>query len=105
MKSCSTLDRRTFLARAAALGGAAAFAPLLPAWAQSGTRGLKPDMPTLSGEAIALRIDHIPFIVGGRPGPAVTINGTVPEPLILFKERHHVRMPATNSLEAATSIP
>src|SRR3546814_14191744 len=86
MRISSMLDRRRFLARAAAIGGAAALAPLLPAWAQSGTRGLRPDMPTLSGEDIALRIGHSPFAVGGRTGQAVTINGTVPAPLIRRKE-------------------
>src|SRR3546814_893134 len=104
MKSCSTLDRRTFLARAAALGGAAAFAPVARAWAQSGTRGLRPDMPTLSGEDIALRIGHSPFTVGGRPGQAVTINGTVPAPLIRLREGQNVRIAVTNTLEEDTSI-
>lgn len=104
MKISSTLDRRTFLAGTAAIGGAAAFAPLLPAWAQSGTRGLKPDMPTLSGEDIALRIGHSPFTVGGRTGQAVTINGTVPAPLIRLREGQNVRIAVTNTLAEDTSI-
>jgi CopA family copper-resistance protein len=104
MTNFSLLDRRTFLARAATLGGAAALAPLLPAWAQSGTAGLKPDMPTLSGETIALRIGHSPFTVGGRTGRAVTINGTVPAPLIRVKEGQTVRIAVTNMLAEDTSI-
>ena len=68
MSISSTLGRRAFLAHSAALGGAAAFMPLLPAWARSGTRGLGPDMPTLSGEDIALTIGRSPFTVGGRTG-------------------------------------
>lgn len=104
MKNSSTLDRRTFLARAAALGGAAVLAPLLPAWAQSGTRGLRPDMPTLSGEDIALRIGRSPFTVGGRTAQAITINGTIPAPLIRLREGQNVRIAVTNALEEDTSI-
>jgi CopA family copper-resistance protein len=104
MTNFSMLDRRTFLAGAAALGGAAALAPLLPAWAQSGTAGLKPDMPTLSGETIALRIGHSPFTVGGRTGRAVTINGTLPAPLIRLREGRNVRIAVTNTLAEDSSI-
>jgi CopA family copper-resistance protein len=98
------LDRRTFLARSAALGGAAALTPLLPAWARSGARGLAPDMPTLSGEDIALRIGHSPFAVGGRTGQAITINGTLPAPLIRLREGQNVRIAVTNALDEDTSI-
>ena len=104
MNVSSALDRRAFLARAAALGGAASLAPLLPAWARSGTRGLGPDMPTLSGEEIPLSIGHAPFTVGGRTGRAVTINGTVPAPLIRLREGQNVRIAVTNTLGEDTSI-
>lgn len=104
MKISSMLDRRTFLARGAAIAGAAALAPLLPAWAQSGTRGLQPDMPALTGEDIALRIGHSPFTVGGRLGQAVTINGTLPAPLIRLKEGQNVRIAVSNMLDEDTSI-
>lgn len=61
-------------------------------------------MPTLSGENIALRIGHTPFAVGGRTGQAVTINGTVPAPLIRLKEGQNVRIAVTNTLAEDTSI-
>ena len=98
------LDRRTFIARSAFLGGAVALKSLTPAWARSGTRGLAPDMPTLSGEEIALRIGPSPFSVGGRAGRAITINGTVPAPLIRLREGQHVRIAVTNTLDEDTSI-
>jgi CopA family copper-resistance protein len=104
MSISSTLGRRAFLARTAALGGAAALAPLLPAWAQSGTRGLRPDMPTLSGEDIALTIGRSPFTVGGRTGRAITINGTLPAPLLRLREGQNVRLAVTNELDEDTSI-
>lgn len=104
MKLYSMLDRRAFLARGGALGSIIALPPLLPAWAQSGTRGLAPDMPTLSGENIALRIGASPFTVGGRTGQAITINGTLPAPLLRLREGQNVRLAVTNALEESTSI-
>ena len=104
MRTFSMFDRRGFLAGATVLGGTAALAPLLPAWAQSGAQGLRPDMPTLSGEDIALRIGHSPFTVGGRTGRAVTINGTLPAPLLRFREGQNARIVVTNTLEEDTSI-
>src|SRR5690606_14522042 len=98
------LCRRTFLARSAAVGGAALLSPLLPAWARSGTPGLKPDMPTLSGEEIALEIGRSPFTLGGRTATAVTMNGTVPAPLIRLWEGQNVRIAVTNTLDEDTSI-
>ncbi len=98
------LDRRTFLARSAALGGAVALTSLPPAWAQSGTRGLAPDMPTLSGDEIALTVGQSPFTVGGRTGHAITINGTLPAPLIRLQEGRKVRIAVTNTLDEDTSI-
>jgi FtsP/CotA-like multicopper oxidase with cupredoxin domain len=100
----SIADRRSFLVGSAAIGGTAVLAPLLPAWAQSGTRGMGPDVSTLSGEDIALTIGHSPFTVGGRTGQAVTINGTVPAPLIRLREGQHVRIAVTNTLDEDTSI-
>src|SRR3546814_10424941 len=104
MRNPYSFDRRTCLARAATFGSAAAFTPLLPAWAQSGAHGLRPDMPTLSGEDIALSIGHSPLTVGGRTGRAVTINGTVPAPLIRLREGQNVRIAVSNALEEDTTI-
>jgi len=92
------LNRRIFLARSAAVGGAALLAPMLPAWAQSGTPGIGPDMPTLSGADINLTIGHSEFTVGGRTGHAVTVNGTLPSPLIRLREGDNFRVNVTNSL-------
>ena len=81
-----SVDRRTLL-RAGALGTFGLGLPgLFPAWAESGTPGLAPTLPTLSGENIALEIGMKPFTVGGRTGQAVMINGTIPGPLVRLKE-------------------
>ncbi|MGZ8359675.1 MAG: copper resistance system multicopper oxidase [Allosphingosinicella sp.] len=103
------LDRRGLL-RGAALGGAglgvAGLDPFgfFPAWAQPVSAGLVPQMPTLSGEEIGLTVDHTAFTVGGRSGHAVTLNGTLPGPLIRLREGQDVRIAVTNQLDEDTSI-
>lgn len=99
------LIARRSLLRAAALGAAGlGVSRLFPAWAQSGTPGLLPGMPTLSGEKIALRVGHSPFTVGGRSGHAITLNGTLPAPLIRLREGQNLRLTVTNELDEDTSI-
>ncbi len=101
----TNLNRRQWL-HAAALAGAGWSLPgLLPAWARTGTPGVTaPDMRTLTGEEIALTVDRSRFTVGGRTGHAVTINGTLPAPLIRLTEGQHVRLAVTNNLDEDTSI-
>jgi CopA family copper-resistance protein len=95
-----TLDRRTLFKSAAALSLANAF----PAWAQSGTHGLHPAPGVLSGESIALTVADSHFATGGRSAHAITINGTVPAPLIRLREGQNVRLSVTNHLKEDTSI-
>ncbi|HYW16125.1 MAG TPA: copper resistance system multicopper oxidase [Allosphingosinicella sp.] len=98
------VDRRTLL-RAGALGTLGlGMQGLFPAWAQSGTPGLAPTLPTLSGENIALEIGKSPFKVRGRAVHAVTINGTVPGPLLRLREGQNVRITVNNRLDEDTSI-
>ena len=92
------LDRRRLLTSGAFAGGASLLGPLMPAWAQSGSPGIKPDMPTLSGEDIQLTIGHTPFTLGGKTGHAVTVNGTLPSPLLRLREGENFRVAVTNTL-------
>ena len=99
-----SLDRRTLL-RAGALGTfGLGVQGLFPAWAESGTPGLAPTLPTLAGENIALEIGMKPFTVGGRTGKAVMINGTIPGPLLRLREGQNVRIAVNNRLDEDTSI-
>ncbi|HEX8483715.1 MAG TPA: copper resistance system multicopper oxidase, partial [Allosphingosinicella sp.] len=99
-----SVDRRTLL-RAGALGTfGLGMQGLFPAWAQTGTSGLAPTLPTLSGEDIALEIGKRPFKVRGRRVHAVTINGTVPGPLLRLREGQNVRITVNNRLDEDTSI-
>jgi CopA family copper-resistance protein len=100
----TTLSRRRLLGNAGLLGAGLAASSLMPAWARSGTPGLSPALPTVSGEQIALTIGHSSLKVDGRPGHALAINGTVPGPLIRLKEGQTARLSVTNRLHEDTSI-
>ncbi len=94
------LDRRSLLRGFAAGGGLMALQAALPAWAHTGSPGL----PSLTGPNIDLTVGHSPFTVGGRTGHAVTVNGTLPAPLIRLREGQNARLTVTNTLDEDTSI-
>ena len=98
------LDRRALMRSAMILGGGAALTSLLPAWAQTASPGIPSTLPTLSGNDIKLTIGHSEVTIDGKTGHAVTINGTVPGPLIRLKEGERVRISVTNTLDEDTSI-
>ncbi|XHS01386.1 copper-binding protein [Sphingomonas sp. DBB INV C78] len=98
------IDRRGVMRGASFIGGGLALNAVLPAWAQSGADGLTPAMPMLSGTDIALSISHSSFTVGGRTGHAITVNGSLPAPLIRLREGQNVRLAVTNTLDEDTSI-
>ncbi|HEY8518935.1 MAG TPA: copper resistance system multicopper oxidase [Gammaproteobacteria bacterium] len=101
----STLNRRRLLQSAALAGVAWSLPGLLPAWARSATAGVRRDVGTLSGERIELIIGRAPFVLNGRTGQAVVVNGTIPGPLIRLREGQTARIAVTNALpDEDTSI-
>jgi CopA family copper-resistance protein len=100
----TNLDRRSILRGAVASGAVAGLSGLLPAWAQTGSAGLRADLPTLAGPNVDLTVGHSPFTVGGRTGHAITINGVLPAPLIRLRVGQNVRLSVANGLDEDTSI-
>jgi CopA family copper-resistance protein len=97
--------RRQILKGSSALGAASLLTPLMPAWAQNGSGGLRPELPTLEGNNISLEIGHSPFVTGGKTGHAITVNGTLPAPLIRKRVGDTMRVTVKNNLpDADTSI-
>lgn len=98
------ISRRLLLKRVGALGLLAAVEHLLPAWALAGPTASAGSQTPLSGDVIDLTISEQLFGVDGRTGTAVTINGTIPGPVIRLKEGQHVTLRVTNRLTDSTSI-
>ncbi|WCT74363.1 copper resistance system multicopper oxidase [Sphingomonas naphthae] len=99
------VDRRAFLASAARLSGGAGLATFLPDWA----RAISPGLVTagggvLTGEDITLTVDQGHFMVDGRHGHAIALNGTLPGPLIRLREGQRARITIDNRLDEPTSI-
>lgn len=95
--------RRRFIQSAAAIGLLQAFRGLAPAYAQGGP-GPGGEL-RVGGDRIAnLIIARTPFGFGGCDGTAVTINGTVPGPMLRFREGETVTLRVTNRLDEDTSI-
>lgn len=97
------LTRRNLIRTAATGGLIAASGTLLPAWARSANAGNK-GIFEVSGNAFDLTIGHSNVEIGGRSGHAITINGTLPGPLIRFREGERVTLNVHNTLNEDTSI-
>jgi len=97
------LTRRQALKTATAGGLIASASSLLPAWARSagaGNRGIF----ELEGTEFDLAVGHTAVEIGGRAGHAVTVNGTLPGPLLRFREGEKVTLRVRNMLDEDTSI-
>tara|TARA_B100000678_G_scaffold103107_1_gene86144 strand:- start:52437 stop:54482 length:2046 start_codon:yes stop_codon:yes gene_type:complete len=94
------INRRRFLTYSAGLAG---MSSILPAWARSASNG-NLGIPALQGTNFDLHVSEFPFQVNGKTGRAVGVNGTVPAPLIRFREGDEVTLNVHNMLDVETSI-
>ena len=101
--SSDRISRRLLLKRAAMLGLLATFGRLVPAYALTSAADAGSQTP-LSGDVIDLTISEQLFRLDGRTGMAMTINGTIPGPVIRLKEGQQVTLRVTNQLTESTSI-
>ncbi len=97
----SIISRRTFVKGTAAcglLGGLALWRPAV--WALT-----SPGQPTvLAGTEFDLLIDQTPVNLTGRERNALTINGSLPGPLLRWREGDTVTLRVRNRLAESTSI-
>ncbi len=110
-ESLPSTARRDFLRTAGAFGALVGLERLTPAYARPvGARVLWPpsqSAPALEAArdaAVDLLITETPFGFAGRRATANTINGTIPGPLLRFREGDDVTIRVTNRLEEDTSI-
>ncbi|MEE2878509.1 MAG: copper resistance system multicopper oxidase [Pseudomonadota bacterium] len=96
-------NRRSFIAAAFGGGTALGASSLLPAWARSASHG-NLGLTSLTGTDFNLDVGEFPVQIGGRHGHAVGVNGTLPAPLIRFREGEEVTLNVTNRLKTDTSI-
>lgn len=95
--------RRRFLQSTAALGLLQAFRGIAPAYAE-GVPGPGAEL-CVGGDRVGdLVIGRTPFAFGGQRGSAVTINGTLPGPILRFREGETATLRVTNRLDEDTSI-
>jgi hypothetical protein len=92
------VSRRLLLKRAAALGLLAAVERLVPAYALTSTAHAGSQI-ALSGDVIDLTIGEQLFSLDGRTGMAMTINETIPGPVIRLKEGQQAMLRVTDRLE------
>ena len=99
------IGRRSLLQAGLVGAGGLGLAGMFPAWAQSGAHGLAgKSMATVAGREVALTVAESTFKVDGRTGHAITINGTIPAPLLRLREGQNVRISVDNRLDEDTSI-
>ena len=93
-----TFTRRRFLQYTGAIGMLASLKSLVPAYAwQGATAGaLRATPPGVNN--IDLLIGETPFTIGERISTAVTMNGSVPGPLLRLREGETVTIRVTNRL-------
>ncbi len=96
-----------FSRRAVMALGAGAIA--LPAWASGGHGAhggvaARKGSDLLSGEHLTMTVTDAAFSTGGRYGPGVTVNGTIPGPLLRLKEGQNLVVDLVNDSSMDTSI-
>ena len=101
-----SVDRRKFLTASAGAASLIGLGQAMPAWA-SGSHGgalARKGSDVLSGEHLTMTVDDASFATGSRHGPAVTVNGTIPGPLVRLREGQNLVVNLLNNSSMGTSI-
>lgn len=100
------IDRRQLLKTVSLGASGAALGRAMPAWA-SGKHGgtlARKGSDVLSGENLTMTVRDAVYAGGKRHGPAVTVNGTIPGPLLRLKEGQKLTVDLVNDSSEDTSI-
>ena len=100
-RNAAPFTRRRFLS-AVSLASLGLLGPM-PLWAQ-----VEPSQPKhprgLSGQDFRLDISSSPLRINGRSTRAMTVNGTMPAPLLRWREGDNIRIDVKNHLDVESSI-
>ncbi|WP_189499692.1 copper resistance system multicopper oxidase [Algimonas arctica] len=96
-------DRRKFLTTSLGAGAALGVSGLVPTWARPASMG-NMGIPALTGTDFDLAVSKFKTRINGRVAMAVGVNGSVPAPLIRFREGDDITLNVTNTLDTDTSI-
>ena len=99
-----SLTRRRFVRQAGFGALGLTLSGLLPPWARAATGLVPPRRREERDIEVGLSIRKQRFALGGEAGEAVTINGSVPGPLVRLREGGTATLRVTNELDEATSI-
>lgn len=100
----NSLTRRRFLRDTLALGVLAGLERLMPVYAWQSIGGETSGSARTGPGVFELSIRERTIKIAGRDATATTINGTVPGPLLRFREGETVTIRVTNQLDEVTSI-
>ncbi|WP_017932081.1 copper resistance system multicopper oxidase [Robiginitomaculum antarcticum] len=96
-------NRRRFLTSSLGAGAALGVSGLVPAWAVSASEG-NMGIPALTGTNFDLEVSKFKTRINGRVASAVGVNGSIPAPLIRFREGDDITLNVKNTLDVDTSI-
>jgi len=100
-----TLSRRKFVLGLAAGGAALGLPSLLkPGRVEAAPATTTGNPPVMSGKEFNLVIAETPVNFTGKPRMATTINGSIPAPVLRWREGDTVTIRVTNRLKVSTSI-
>lgn len=99
-----TITRRDLLKGIGGLGLLAAFERLVPAYARANETNVAEQISRRAGEPVDLFIADQKINFDGRTGNAMTINGSLPGPVIRLREGEDAVIRVTNRLKETSSI-
>lgn len=103
-KSNTTFSRRNFIRFTAGMSMALGLDSLIPAYAKQSVAAKAPQKTGEYPNLINLQIQKTKLPIAGKNASSLTVNGSIPGPLVRLKEGQTARINVTNQLKEDTSI-